>query len=151
MRRFLLDTSVVSAFGPGKVAAGTSITRWIKTNADRLFISAVTVMEIESGIRQFARTGSTRRLLDLTNWLATLRVDFRDRILPFEETVAMTAGRLEAFAIGKGRHPGLSDIVIAATGDVHGMIILTRNLRHFEPLEVVCLDPFRQLPQDPDA
>jgi predicted nucleic acid-binding protein len=151
LRQFLLDTSVVSAFGPGKTPASPLIAGWIRTHADQLFISAVTVMEIESGIRQFARTGSTRRLSDLTNWLAVVRVDFRDRILPFEENVAMTAGRLEALALAKGRHPGLSDIVIAATGELHGMTILTRNLRHFEPLEVSCLDPFRELPSGPTA
>lgn len=146
MRRFLLDTSVVSAFGPGKALVNPTIAGWIRSNVDRLFISAVTVMEIESGIRQFARTGSTRRLVDLTNWLASVMTDFRDRIRPFEERVAMTAGRLEALALAKGRHPGLADIVIAATSETHGMTVLTRNLRHFEPLEVACLDPFRELP-----
>lgn len=146
MRQFLLDTSVVSAFGPGKPPTGPSITAWFRTNADQLFISAVTVMEVESGIRQFARTGSTRRLADLTAWLATVMVDFQDRVLPFEEKAAMTAGRLEAVALAKGGHPGLSDIVIAAIGEVRGMTILTQNLRHFEPLEVACLNPFRELP-----
>ena len=103
-------------------------------------------MEIESGIRQFARMGSTRRLADLTAWLTTVMVDFRDRILPFEEKVAMTAGRLEALAIAKGRHPGLSDIIIGATGELHSMTVLTQNLRHFEPLEIACMNPFRELP-----
>jgi predicted nucleic acid-binding protein len=142
----LLDTSVVSAFGPGKAPVHPLIADWISVNADRLFISAMTVMEIESGIRQFARTGSTRRLANLTAWLGTLMVDFRDRVLPFEESAAMVAGRLEALALSKGRHPGLSDIIIAAIGEVRGMTILTGNLRHFEPLEVACLNPFQQLP-----
>lgn len=142
----MVDTSVVSAFGPGKAPADPLIADWIRTNADQLFISAVTVMEIESGIRQFARTGSTRRLADLTAWLGTVMVDFRDRVLPFEERAAMVAGRLEALALAKGRHPGLSDIVIAATGELHRMTVLTQNLRHFEPLEIACLNPFQQLP-----
>jgi toxin FitB len=122
------------------------IADWFRSSASQLFISAITVMEIESGIRQFARTGSTRRLADLTAWLAAVMVDFRDRVLPFEEKSAMAAGRLEALALAKGRHPGLSDIAIAATAEVHGMTILTQNLRHFEPLEVACLNPFRELP-----
>jgi toxin FitB len=146
LRQFLLDTSVVSAFGPGKASPDPLIVDWIRTNRDQLFLCAVTVMEIESGIMQFAKIGSTRRLADLTAWLATLMVDFRDRVLPFEERAAMVAGRLEALALAKGRHPGLSDIIIAAIGEVHGMMILTENLRHFEPLEVACLNPFRQLP-----
>jgi predicted nucleic acid-binding protein len=122
------------------------IADWFRSSANQLFISVITVMEIESGIRQFARSGSTRRLADLTTWLGTVMEDFRDRVLPFEEKAAMAAGRLEALALRKGRHPGLSDIVIAATAEVHSMTILTQNLRHFEPLEVACLNPFRELP-----
>jgi predicted nucleic acid-binding protein len=105
-------------------------------------------MEIESGIRQFARRGSARRLADLTTWLATVMVDFRDRVLPFEEETALIAGRLEALALAKGKHPGLSDIIIAATGKKHGMAVLTQNLRHFLPLEVPCLNPFHGLPSE---
>ena len=105
-------------------------------------------MEIESGIRQFARRGSTRRLADLSSWLASLLVDFNDRILPFEEQAAMSAGRLEALALEKGRHPGLADVIIAAIGERHRLTILTRNVRHFQPLGVPCLDPFKELPLD---
>lgn len=148
MRRFLLDTSVVSAFGPGKPSTAAALTDWIRLNADRLYISSVTVMEIESGIRQFARRGSARRLADLTAWLASVMVDFRDRVLPFDDETAMIAGRLEALALAKGRHPGLSDIIIAATGERRGMTVLTQNLRHFLPLEVPCLNPFQGLPSE---
>lgn len=142
----MVDTSVVSAFGPGKPPSSPLVAGWFKTNADHLFISVVTVMEIESGIRQYARTGSTRRLADLTAWLAAVMVDFQDRVLPFEERAAMAAGRMEASALAKGRHPGIVDIIIAATGELHSMTVLTQNLRHFEPLEVACLNPFRKLP-----
>jgi toxin FitB len=58
----------------------------------------------------------------------------------------MDAGRLEAMTIAKGHNPGLADILIAATGIAHQLTVLTRNLRHFEPLDVPCLDPFKGLP-----
>ena len=45
-------------------------------------------------------------------------------------------------AIAIGRHPGLADIIIAATARVHGLTVLTRNLKHFIPLGIDCLDPF---------
>ena len=146
MRRFLLDTTIVSAFGPGKPVLSPSVADWFVQQADRLFISAITLMEIESGIRQYARRGSTRRLADLTSWLATVMVDFRDRVLPFEEQAAMRAGRLEAMALAKGQRPGLADVIIAATGELHGLTILTQNLRHFRPLEVPSVNPFAGLP-----
>jgi hypothetical protein len=104
-------------------------------------------MEIESGIRQYARKGSPVRVADLSGWLARVMVDFKDRVLPFDEQAAMKAGRLEALALGKGHHPGLADIIIAAIGDLHGMTVLTRNLRHFRPLEVASLNPFVELPE----
>ena len=106
----------------------------------------MTVMEVESGIRQFAETGSTRRLAELSAWLGTLSVDFKERLVPFTEDVAMIAGRLEAAALAKGRYPGLADIIIAATGEAHHMTVLTQNLRHFRPIGVPALNPFRELP-----
>jgi predicted nucleic acid-binding protein len=103
-------------------------------------------MEIESGIRQYARTGSARRVEDLSKWLAALMIDFKDRLLPFDEEAAMVAGRLEASVLAKGRHPGFADIVIAAIGEVNGLTVLTKNLRHFRPLGVPSMNPFRELP-----
>ena len=41
-----------------------------------------------------------------------------------------------------GRHPGLADVLIAATARVIGADVLTRNVRHFAPLGVVAVDPF---------
>jgi predicted nucleic acid-binding protein len=49
-------------------------------------------------------------------------------------------------ARGQGQAPGLADIIIAATARQHGLTILSRNLKHFEPLGVRVLDPFAALP-----
>jgi predicted nucleic acid-binding protein len=111
-----------------------------------LFVSVVTVMEIESGIRQYARRGSPRRVDELSRWRAALMTDFKDKLLTFDEEAAMVAGRLEASAVAKGRHPVLADIVIAAIGEVNGLTILTQNLRHFRPLDVPSINPFAHLP-----
>ncbi|WP_244876980.1 PIN domain-containing protein [Acidocella facilis] len=43
--------------------------------------------------------------------------------------------------------PGFADIIIAATAQHHGLTILTRNLRHFEPLGAAVHDPFVRLPR----
>ena len=58
----------------------------------------------------------------------------------------MRAGRLEAMALANGQRPGLADVIIAATGELHGLTILTQNLRHFQPLEVPSVNPFAGLP-----
>ncbi|WP_246509933.1 hypothetical protein [Bradyrhizobium glycinis] len=53
-------------------------------------------------------------------------------------------------SVGPGsrqRHaPGFADIVIAATARQYALTILSRNVRHFEPLGVQVLDPFGKLP-----
>lgn len=63
-----------------------------------------------------------------------------------DAVVARIAGALEDEAESKGRSPGLSDIIIAATARAYGLTVVTENIRHFEPLDVpVDLpDVFRQ-------
>jgi predicted nucleic acid-binding protein len=119
---------------------------WLEENEPSMHLSAMTIMEIESGVQQLARQGSTRKGPDLSAWLSGLVQQFGDRVLPFDKDVAMAAGRMEAMAIAKGRHPGLADIIIAATGEVHRLTILTQNVRHFAPLNVPTLNPFKSVP-----
>jgi hypothetical protein len=146
LRRYLLDTSVVSAFGPGRPPVALPVANWFTRHGAHLHVSVVTVMEIESGIRQYARRGSERRVDDLSKWLAALETNFEDRLFDFDQEAAKVAGRLEANALARGRHPGLADIIIAAIGEVNGLTILTQNLRHFRPLGVPSMNPFRELP-----
>jgi predicted nucleic acid-binding protein len=49
-------------------------------------------------------------------------------------------------AIAKGRHPGFADVAIAALAQHAGLLLLTCNLKHFEPLGVACADPLITLP-----
>jgi len=102
-------------------------------------------MEIESGI-ELRRAGSTGRQRQLSKWLLGLVEQFNDRILSFDREAAMIAGRMEAEALAIGRHPGLADIMIAAIPVRHGLIVLTQNIRHFQPLGVRAVNPFSQLP-----
>jgi predicted nucleic acid-binding protein len=44
------------------------------------------------------------------------------------------------------RHPGFADVAIAALAQHAGLLLLTRNLKHFEPLGVACADPLISLP-----
>jgi len=111
-----------------------------------LFISAVTVAEIEDGIAKLRREGATRRSADLTAWLETVLHLHADRILAFDTQTARVAGALSDRARGEGHPPGFGDIIIAATAQRHGLTILSRNVRHFTPLGVPVLDPFDALP-----
>ena len=113
-----------------------------------LFLSAVTVAEIEDGIAKLRREGATRRSDDLTAWLETVLHLHGDRILAFDTPTARLAGALSDWARGQGQVPGFADIIIAATARQHGLTILSRNIRHFAPLGVPALDPFAALPPE---
>jgi toxin FitB len=111
-----------------------------------LFLSAITVAEIEDGISKLRREGATRKSADLTAWLDTVLHLYSDRILAFDAATARIAGGLSDRARGLGHAPGLADIIIAATARHRGLTILSRNLRHLEPLGVAVVDPFMKLP-----
>lgn len=116
------------------------------THAALLFLSAVTVAEIEDGIAKLRREGAPRKSADLAAWLEAVLHLYGDRILAFDTAIARIAGTLSDRARGQGHAPGFSDLIIAATAQRHGLIILSRNIRHFAPLDVPVLDPFAALP-----
>ena len=67
---------------------------------------------------------------------------YADRELGFDLPAARIAGALGDAARAGGRHPGFADVAIAAIAKSRGLIILTFNLRHFDPLGVETLNPF---------
>lgn len=111
-----------------------------------LFLSVVTVAEIEDGIAKLRRERATRKGSDLASWLETVLHLYGQRVLVFDTPIARLAGAIADRARGRGHAPGFADIVIAATARQHKLTILSRNLRHFEPLGVAVLDPFVALP-----
>ncbi len=111
-----------------------------------LFLSAVTIAEIEDGIAKARREGAARKADSLAAWLATVLHLYGERVLPFDVDAARIAGALSDRARGQGQAPGFADIIIAATASRHQLTILTRNMRHFEPLGVPVLNPFECLP-----
>ncbi len=116
------------------------------THADLLFMSTVTVAEIEDGIVKAQREKASRKAAALDEWLRTLLHLYSDRVLAFDLAAARAAGILSDRARAAGHAPGFADIAIAATAASHKLTILTRNLRHFIPLGVPTLDPFDRLP-----
>jgi predicted nucleic acid-binding protein len=111
-----------------------------------LFLSVVTVAEIEDGIAKSRREGAIRKSSDLASWLETVLHLYGDRILAFDAPAARIAGAISDQARGQGHAPGFADLIIAATAQRHGLTLLSRNLKHFEPFGVPVLDPFVALP-----
>ncbi len=152
---YLVDTNVISAGALAKSPSGVrpvareDLVRWMDEASDALFLSVVTVAEVEDGIAKALRERATRKAADLAEWLEAVVHLYGDRILPVDPAISRISGKLSDTARGQGHAPGFADILIAATAHHHELLILTRNVRHFEPLGVPVLDPFEALPRSP--
>jgi len=142
---YLLDTSVLSLLASDRERA-TGLAIWLRKHVDVLYLSAVSVVEIEQGIAKLRRAGGIERADHLTQWLDALLDHAADRLLPLDNQVGRVAGALSDRAIASGCHPGFADVAIAATAVTHKLILLTCNGRHFAPLGVEFLDPVENLP-----
>lgn len=138
---YLLDTSVLSRIAPGKNPADARLNAWLRARSDRLYVSTVTVVEVEQGIAKLRRTGGAARADAIEKWLDALIEGAGDRLLSLDTRTARIAGGLSDRAIAAGRHPGFPDVAIAATALAHGLTVLTANTKHFAPLGVAFADP----------
>ena len=143
---YLVDTNVLSAGAPTKAVAASNLIAWMDRNSAGLFLSVIAVAEIADGIAKARRQGAVRKADRLSEWLETLLHLYAARILPLDLATARVMGSLSDRARSAGQAPGLADLAIAATARSRGFTILTRNLRHFEVLEVPAVDPFTSLP-----
>jgi predicted nucleic acid-binding protein len=142
---YLVDTNIVSAGAPRRTGAADLI-RWLEEHSDSLYLSVVTVAEIEDGIAKAHREKAQRKAAEFAAWLEALLHLYAGRILAFDLSAARIAGKLSDTARSVGSAPGFPDVAIAATARRHGLTILTRNTRHFAPLGVTAINPFDCLP-----
>lgn len=146
MTRYLVDTNVISATAPTAAVPRRDLAAWMDIHSSDLFLSAVTIAEIAAGIAKAKREGAARKAADLSAWLQTLLHLYADHVLPFDSPTAEIAGALADLARGRGHARGFADIAIAATARRHDLTILSRNERHFVPMDVIVIDPFQTLP-----
>ena len=146
MTSYLVDSNVISAGAPSVIVPPAELVEWIESQSPNLYLSVVTIAEVTEGIAKAKRKGARRKASDLSAWLQTLLHLYGERVLPFDTSAAEIAGALADLARGHGHSPGFADIVIAATAQRHELTILSRNARHFAPLDIVVVDPFRKLP-----
>jgi hypothetical protein len=140
---FLLDTNVVSMLSPSKAEASTRFFEWLERvdSEGRVFLSVVTIHEIEKGIALLEYRGASAKAASLKAWLAGLVTSYDDKILSFDTSAATLAGRLEAKTIFAGQNPGMADAAIAGIAETHDLIIITRNTKHFLPFGVGVASP----------
>ena len=132
---FLLDTNIVSELRRPRAHAG--LIEWFDAqSAGSLFLSIVTAGEIRQGIEQLRRRDPRQATL-LDRWLNGLAQFYEDRLLFVDGSVIDEWGRMRA-----RRSVPVMDALIAATARVHGLTLVTRNVRDFAGLGVTLLNPF---------
>lgn len=143
---WLIDTSVLPLLAPGRPPVDAALATWLRARHQALFISAITVAEIEQGLCKLRRAGGLERADRIEAWLLQLLAQAPKRILPVDANVARRVGQLSDAATAQGRHPCLADVAVAATALTHQLTLLTCNVRHFLPLGVEVADPTDRLP-----
>jgi hypothetical protein len=136
---FILDTNVISELrkvGDGR--ADPKVVAWLSgVDAARLYLSAITVLEIELGILRVDRRDPDQGAR-LRTWMDRhVMPEFADRILPVDASTALRCARLHVPDPRAYR-----DAYIAATALVHGMTVVTRNSADFEPTGCRLLNPW---------
>lgn len=132
---FLLDTNVWSELR--KRRADPRVAAWFAGVADEdIFLSVLVVGEIRRGVESIRRRDPDQAAT-LERWLMGLLRDCAERILPVTREVAEEWGRLTS----RKAIPSI-DGLLAATARVHGLTLVTRNVRQLAAVGVPLLDPF---------
>ncbi|UVL85742.1 type II toxin-antitoxin system VapC family toxin [Pseudomonas sp. B21-028] len=133
---YLLDTNVISELR--KPQADRNVQAWARSvAAPSLYVSAITVLELETGVLRFERNDPSQGSR-LRTWLDNhVLPAFAGRILAVDRAVALRCARLHV--------PDRSnecDALIAATALIHGLTVVTRNVADFEASGVTLLNPW---------
>ena len=136
---FVLHTYVVSELRKVRLGkADANVATWTESvDAADLFVSAITILELELGVLSIERKDAAQGAM-LRAWLEQhVLPEFSGRTLPVDTAVAQRCARLHV-----PDKRGERDALIAATALVHGMTVVTRNVADFEPTGVKILNPW---------
>ncbi|PKO15834.1 MAG: VapC toxin family PIN domain ribonuclease [Chloroflexi bacterium HGW-Chloroflexi-10] len=138
---YLLDTCVLSEFTRRKPEE--KILQWVASiDEERLFLSAVTIGEIQRGIE---RLPDSNRKTELQVWWNNGLLDrFHDRVLPLDAQTMLLWGSLTARMENNGQPMSVMDALIAATAFQHNLIVVTRNQSDFLLCGVQLINPWIQ-------
>lgn len=138
--RFLLDTNVLREIG--KTSPHANVAAWLDTVDDAdLAISVLTVRELRKGIVKL-RARKPQVADEIDSRVTEILDAFGERILPVTREIADVWGEL----LGQSEK-NIDDTGLAATARIHGLVLVTRNVRHVADRGVATLDPFRTSPR----
>lgn len=136
--KVLLDTCVLSELQKKRV--NSNVKRTIeKLSSDDMFVSVISLGEIRKGITLLPK-GKKKSNLD--SWMESLLGIFEDRVLGIDAEIAQTWGFITAIAGKKGVTIPAVDGLLAATANVNGLYLMTRNVSHFKNAGISVIDPW---------
>jgi hypothetical protein len=136
---YLLDTCVLSELAKPRPDAG--VVRWLEeADETALYLSVLTFGELEKGIARLAPSARRRKI---EQWVRQeLAARFQGRVLAVDAKVAERWGGLSGAAEARGEPLPVVDALLAATGDVHDMEVVTRNTADLERCGARCVNPW---------
>ena len=140
---YVLDTNVLSELRKVRLGkADANVAVWTESvDAADLFVSAITIMELELGVLSIERKDAAQGAM-LRSWLERhVLPEFSGRTLPVDTAVALRCARLHV-----PDKRGERDALIAATALVHGMAVVARNVADFKPAGVTIVNPWELPP-----
>lgn len=132
---YLLDTNVISE--PLKPKPDLKVKEWFSsTPTDAMYASVLSFGEIRSGI---ANLGDGSRKAKLISWLENDLSDwFGNRVMAIDLEIADRWGYL----LGQHKQIQAVDALLAATALVHNLVLVTRNIKHFNMLGLEVINPW---------
>jgi predicted nucleic acid-binding protein len=136
----ILDTNVLSALM--RTSPDPAVVSWLdRQAADAIWITSVTLFETRFGLALLPR--GNRRLGLERAFEKVVEEDLGNKVLDFDAAAAAAAARLAADRQRAGRVVDLRDTLIAGIAQARRATIATRNIRHFEGVDVPVVNPWR--------
>jgi tRNA(fMet)-specific endonuclease VapC len=129
MNKALLDTDILSEVLKGRNPQVVAQAEAYLRHHAMLTVSAVSVIEVVSGLQRMARSAQLEQFLRALDAIEVLPVDTQSAVL---------TGRIDGDLLRTGQPIGRADPIIAAQAITHGLVLITGNVRHYE--RIVALD-----------
>jgi predicted nucleic acid-binding protein len=134
---YLLDSNIVSEFRKKKNMNPGVLNFFQAVDASDVYLPVQTIGELRRGVENLKHRGDGPQAKKVEDWLNMVVSEYSDRIIAFDDDCAQVWGRLMS-----PNNQNAVDKQIAAIGMIHGMTIVTRNVKHFVGTGAILNNPF---------
>ena len=136
---YLLDTNVISQLSKRQPNPGvTTFIKKLKQADTPLYLSIITLGEINKGIARLRRYNDIKQAERLSKWQEQLKIEFADSLLPVDTDTVLIWGEILAAT----DDTNAIDKLLAASALQYGFTLVTRNTGHLIGTGAKCINPF---------